>query len=339
MKQVEKQYDIGVIIGRFQIHELHSEHKKLIEHVLERHDKVILFLGVSPAIHTRKNPIDFISRKKMIEEFYGHRIEAIMPLHDMKFDCQWAKQVDKKVREIYPIGSVVLYGSKDSFIPFYEPHGSFDTCELAPDNFISATDIRKAVSNKSLRSKEFRAGMIYAANQTFPLNYATIDVAILNDNYTKVLLGRKHYEKTFRFIGGFSDVTDNSFEHTAKREVAEETRLEVDDVQYVSSRKVSDWRYRGEEDRGIITTFFMAKKIFGSETPSDDIVELKWIDVADLDKTRLVDEHQHLKKDLINKLESKINNDIISELLSIVEMHNEGSYDEEIKKAKKCLKL
>jgi len=277
MKPVEKQYDIGVIIGRFQIHELHSEHKKLIEYVLERHDKVILFLGVSPAIHTRKNPLDFVSRKRMIEEFYGHRIEAIMPLHDMKFDCQWAKQVDKKIREIFPIGSVVLYGSKDSFIPFYESHGKFDTCELQPDNFISATDVRKAVSNKSLRSKEFRAGMIYAANQTFPLNYATIDVAIFNDDYTKVLLGRKHYE--------------------------EETGLEVDDIQYVSSRKVSDWRYRGEEDRGIITTFFMAKKIFGSEKPSDDIVELKWVDVKKLDKTRLVDEHEHLKKDLINKLE------------------------------------
>ena len=174
MKPVEKQYDIGVIIGRFQIHELHSEHKKLIEYVLERHDKVIIFLGVSQAIHTRKNPLDYSTRKIMIEDVYGHRNIHILPLHDKKFDCQWAKQIDDRVREVYPLGSVVLYGSKDSFIPYYEPHGAFDTCDLQPDNFISATDIRKAVSNRALRSKEFRAGMIYAANQTFPFNYATV---------------------------------------------------------------------------------------------------------------------------------------------------------------------
>ena len=114
MKPVEKKYDIGVIVGRFQIHELHSEHKKLIEYVLERHDKVIVFLGVSQAIHTRKNPLDYSTRKLMIDELYGHRDIHIQPLHDKKFDSIWAKQIDTKIREIYPIGSAVLYGSKDA---------------------------------------------------------------------------------------------------------------------------------------------------------------------------------------------------------------------------------
>ena len=40
----------GVIIGRFQTPELHSEHIKLIQYVLDRHEKVILFLGVSPTL-------------------------------------------------------------------------------------------------------------------------------------------------------------------------------------------------------------------------------------------------------------------------------------------------
>ena len=55
----EKQTDIGVIIGRFQVHELHLAHMALIETVLQNHTKVILFLGTSTAIATRKNPLDF----------------------------------------------------------------------------------------------------------------------------------------------------------------------------------------------------------------------------------------------------------------------------------------
>ena len=179
MEDTKKTYDIGVIVGRFQIHELHSAHKHLIEEVLSRHDKVIIFLGVSMAIGTRKNPLDFTSRKLMIEELYGERLSGIFPISDMKFDDLWSKQLDTKIREVFPTGSVVLYGSRDSFLPHYV--GGFDTCELKPESLVSASDVRKAVKNKSLRCKEFRAGMIYAANLPFPFNYTTIDVVIFND--------------------------------------------------------------------------------------------------------------------------------------------------------------
>lgn len=303
----DKIYDIGVIIGRFQIHELHVAHKKLIEHVIENHQKVILFLGVSPAINTRKNPLDFVSRKAMIEEMYGHRITAILPINDKRSNAQWAKEVDLKIREIFPLGNVVLYGSKDSFIPYYEPYGKFDTCELEPETMISATEVREKVKNEVLRSKEFRAGMIYAANSTFPFNYVTIDVAILNEDNTKVLLGRKPLENEFRFIGGFTDITDECFEHTVRREAQEETGLEIGNIQYVSSHRVQDWRYAKEEDRSIITTFFKANKVFGQEKANDDIAELIWMDLDNIinDKfltNRMVNEHQELMVKLLKNL-------------------------------------
>jgi len=298
----DKTYDIGVIIGRFQIHELHVAHKKLIEHVLENHQKVILFLGVSPAINTRKNPLDFVSRKAMIEEMYGHRITTILPINDKRNDAHWAKEVDGKIREIFPLGSVVLYGSKDSFIPHYEPYGKFDTCELEPETMISATEVREKVKNEVLRSKEFRAGMIYAANSTFPFNYVTIDVAILDGN-GNVLLGKKPLEKEFRFVGGFTDITDTCFEHTVKREAMEETGLEIGDIQYLSSHRVQDWRYTKEEDRSIITTFFKAKKIFGNEKADDDISELCWFDIKTFKyKENMVGEHQALFESLKKSL-------------------------------------
>ena len=82
MKEVRN--EIGVIIGRFQVHELHNEHKKLIYSVLEQHEKVLLFLGTTSAVGTRRNPLDFITRKAMIEEAFPN-ITMIMPLQKI---CQ-----------------------------------------------------------------------------------------------------------------------------------------------------------------------------------------------------------------------------------------------------------
>lgn len=292
MEEVKKKYDIGVIIGRFQLHELHEAHFEMVSEVIKRHDKTILFLGVSPTLCTQRNPLDFLSRKVMFEEAFGNQISVIQPLHDKKSDTVWSNQVDSKIREVFPLGSVVLYGSRDSFIPHY--HGKFDVIELIPSSIVSATEIRKSVSKKVQRSTEFRAGVIYACYNSYPIVHPTIDVAITNEDETKVLLGRKKDEVEFRFIGGFADVTDESFEQTVKREAYEETGLEVDAITYIASDKVKDWRYRSTTDRSIMTTFFKAKKIFGAEKANDDIVELKWFDIATLEVKDVVPEHGRL---------------------------------------------
>lgn len=302
METVQKKYDIGVIIGRFQVHELHEAHKGMIESVLARHDKVLLFLGVSPTLSTKRNPLDFLSRKVMFEEAYGNRISVILPLNDKKSDSVWSKQVDTKIREVFPIGSAVLYGSRDSFIPHY--HGQFDVIELVPQSLVSATDIRKAVSKKVERTKEFRAGVIYACFNQFGIVHPVIDVAIMNEDETQVLLGRKKDEIEFRFIGGFADVSDETLERTVRREAYEETGLEIGDIQYIASVKVKDWRYRSDSDRAIMTTFFKAKKMFGGgEQANDDIAEVRWFNVKDLNPSELVEEHQHLFHLLKMKLE------------------------------------
>ena len=31
--------DVGVIVGRFQVHELHQAHRELIQYVMDRHDR------------------------------------------------------------------------------------------------------------------------------------------------------------------------------------------------------------------------------------------------------------------------------------------------------------
>jgi bifunctional NMN adenylyltransferase/nudix hydrolase len=235
----------------------------------------------------------------MVEEHYED-LSAILPLYDQRSNEIWSQVLDSKIREIFQIGSVVLYGSKDSFIPYYT--GSFHTCELVPDNFVSATDVRAEVSNKILKSKEFRAGIIYGTYNSHPNVYPTVDVAITNEDQTKVLLGRKKNEVEFRFIGGFVDPDDESLKATVRRESSEETNLEVGNITYLESFKVKDWRYENEIDKSIMTHFFIAKKIFGTEKAGDDIVEVKWFDIDKIKDSDLVGEHIKLYHELTNYL-------------------------------------
>ena len=285
----------GVIIGRFQTPELHSEHIKLIQYVLDRHEKVILFLGVSTTLANKKHPMDFITRKYMIEEQFGVSKLTIIPLSDNKSDEIWSKQLDSKIKEIFPLGSVTIYGSRDSFIPYYK--GVNKTLELQPDIFVSATDIRELASKKVIASPEFRAGIIYSVYNQFPIVYSTVDIAIIKDD--EILLGQKLNETEWRFIGGFVDLTDESDEAAAKRETLEETGLEVSELEYVCSMPVNDWRYRGMKDRSIMTRFFKAKYIFGCPTPQDDINALKWFKLTPELENILVEEHKKLFKKLI----------------------------------------
>lgn len=274
MEEFKKTYDIGVVIGRFQIDDPHSEHIKLIEEVIKRHSKVLVLLGCSTTLSTKRNPLDYVTRKVMMEEIFGDKI-VVDKIYDQKSDNIWSKKVDATIREVFPIGSVLLYGAKDSFIPYYK--GIFDTQVLVPDNYVSASDVRNRIKNQIVKDTKFRQGVIYNSYNTYPKVYSTVDVCIFNNGYTKILLGKKPNEEKYRFIGGFVDVKDKDLITTVKRETHEECGLEIDDIKYIGSTQIDDWRYRNEEDK-IMTHLHICRKIFGNENAKDDIVGLKWFD-------------------------------------------------------------
>jgi len=72
--------DIGVLVGRFQVPELHGAHKELIDKVAGWHKKFLIVLGCSPTLVGRHNPLDFQARKLMINAHYPEL--PIMPLMD-----------------------------------------------------------------------------------------------------------------------------------------------------------------------------------------------------------------------------------------------------------------
>lgn len=290
-------YPIGCLCGRFQVHELHKAHRYVIDQVVNNHKKVVLFLGVTRVVSTKKNPLDFETRKKMIQDCYPDI--TIIALPDFGDDKRWSNELDKRVREIYPVGDILLYGGRDSFIPYYEKYGQFKCKELEQYTFVSGTEVRKSVSSEVRSSVDFRAGMIYQSYNQYPKVHSCVDVAIFDDS-GRLLLARRPYEDGWRFIGGFCSPTDNSLEDSIRRKVRDDvgSNIEIGDIKYITSRNIPDWRYVSEEDK-IITTFFKAKQVWGRIEPSDDVSELKFWNISDVSVSDMVKEHRELLKILI----------------------------------------
>jgi len=302
---------IGVIVGRFQVSELHEGHIELFESVLQRHEKVICVLGLSAVKATKANPLNFVARCKMIEEKFPD-IQCVYQ-KDQPSNESWSKQIDNLIGDhVPPESDVKLYGSRDSFIDSYL--GRYPTVELVQKSFTSGTQNRKSNGINSGKSKEFREGVIWATENQYATAFSAVDVAIVNFDTNRILLGRKPHETKFRLVGGFVDPRTggdgNFLEINARRETMEETGLVVEQLDYVDSFLVDDWRYRGEENK-IFSTLFIGHYSSGRPSPNDDIVQLQWFDIpydgmiecfSGLNKEDIVDEHHKLLDAVINKL-------------------------------------
>ena len=277
-KQKSPTADVGIIVGRFQVHELHEAHRDLIQQVRAGHDHVIVFIGLSPLRNTVNNPLDFAARQRMFNETYPD-IE-VHYINDVQLDEVWSKNLDREIgRWTKPHQTVMLYGSRDSFIAHY--HGKHNTTELESDTFISGTEIRKRISNHFTPNREFRAGMIAASHARFVASHATVDIAILDRPNNRILMVKKPGESKLRFCGGFADPASPTYEADARREVMEETKVEVGDPKYIGSCIIDDWRYRPEPDK-IKTLFFTADYMWGRPEGSDDVESAVWVRIQDL---------------------------------------------------------
>lgn len=304
LKEKEERYDVGIIVARFQTHELTPGHIDLIESVRSNHDKVIVFLGLSPLRNTIENPLDFRCRKTMLCEQYPD-IDVYYIDDIPNDDTIWSRNLDAQILKWKnPTQTVVLYGSRDSFLKRY--NGKFAVKELEANNRISATEIRRRVSNNYPATKDYRAGIIAATATRYPQVIPTVDVAIINREKQHILVIKKANEKKKRFIGGFV-VKSVTYEMDARREVMEETKVEVSDPQYIGSALIDDPRYRGEKDC-IKTLFFVCDYMWGNPDVSNDedlmenIESFHWIKYTDLIVENFQPEHEPLVKLLIQYL-------------------------------------
>ena len=298
-----RKYQIGVIVARYQIDKLHEGQKKMIDFVLSQHKKVILFLGVSSTQGDKRNPLDFATRATMIKKDYP--TIQILPQVDQLLDEVWSKNLDNLIKLPFGEKKALLYGSRDSFIPHYK--GKYDTTELVSTIEMSGSEVRENISNEILASSKFRAGIIHGAYARRDITFPTVDVCVYNDN-GQILLARKPNEGLFRFVGGFVDTSDLDYEMAARREFSEETNgCAMTNLRYILSQKVNDWRYSRGSGDGIMTTLFLGRFSFGNALPTDDIAELKWVDISRLTRlSRIETEIEPVHQEMMIKLIEKI---------------------------------
>jgi bifunctional NMN adenylyltransferase/nudix hydrolase len=305
-----RNYNIGVLIGRFQVDDLHDGHRALVEKVCANHQTVILFLGVPVIKHGEENPLDFETRKLMMEEMHPQLI--ILPLDDQREDTYWSEVLDSKIIEVgkerFPYFQVLLYGSRNSFIPRYS--GQFDTCELISTiSEVSGSKVREDIGTGPVNHPLFRRGVIYSNHGRYPNVWPCADVVVYDGDNQSILLGRKPQEEKFRFIGGHVDPSDKSYEHAALRELKEEagSHLEVgglDEVEYVCSGHINDWRHE-RYNSTIKSTLYLVQRKWGKAEPNDDIAQVEWFSVDEIfsegfTELMIVPEHQEFFNKLLN---------------------------------------
>lgn len=306
----------AVVVGRFQVAELSEAHKELLSEVGRLHDdRVIVFIGISAIGQpTKNNPLDYETRRRMVQAHFP--TYSIAPIVDQKTDELWSTKLDEAIRAQVQFGKVFLYGGRDSFAPHYKGQYEVKTIDFKSSITISGTAIRQTISDHVLETADFRAGVIYALENSYTRIMPTVDIAIMaealdttvNKEVQFVLLGKRGFEQGYRFIGGHAEI-QGSLEENAIREAQEEARITPYNLTYVGSKTVDDWRYKGTPEK-IKTTFFIGwlkNEDKHLACAGDDIDEVKWFSLRDLPNINVEIEHHFLRDMLLehfNKLKS-----------------------------------
>ena len=301
MKTVEEaRTATAAIVGRFQVPSLHEAHVQLFQEILKNHQRVLVFIGVSQILGTRNDPLDFITRKNMIEETYPE--VTCLPIADIPGDdVAWSRSLDNIIHLITPIGQLTLYGGRDSFVEHYT--GKHRAVELDAFPWVTGIEIREEVGKTTLLTTEARKGVIYLAENQYPRVNQVVDVAIMRDHdgERQVLLGLRIEDvgkhSNWRFPGGFVNATDASLEAAARREASEETNTAPESLEYICSMPIPDDRMKGGDI--IMTALFKGEHTFGSVKAGDDLGSVEWRGLYDRNLKFMYQNHVPLLQAII----------------------------------------
>jgi bifunctional NMN adenylyltransferase/nudix hydrolase len=303
---------VGIIVGRFQNAFVHEGQQNLINFVLENNDKIVIFIGKSEVINTKKNPLPSNIVKQMVETYMKGITEKEFYIHfinDLNDDNLWSKLLDDMISSLINKSSdITLYGSRDSFLEVY--CGKHKTHYFEPKITLCNTSLREKITIEDNQS--FRNGLIYASQIKYPTVYATVDIVqyFLLREKIHFVFGRKNNSNRYCLSGGFSDpLYDKSFKGAALRELKEECNISVheNNLHYFDSRLINDFRYKKETDK-IITSIFtihLSNDQIKELKAGDDLKELIFISEDELDNFDIFSDHRLIINDFLKILKNK----------------------------------
>lgn len=303
MKSISRKAEktVGVIIGRFQVAELHLGHKHLVKYAMGECDTVAVVLGKGGALPSERNPLPSPVRTRVIRESFPNVL--VLEHRDHPSDIAWSKGLDLLLAKTFPDAKIRLYASRDGFTPHYFGELPIVVVPMIPK--ISGTKERSAKTNPREWNKSFRKGMIAAQHLRSDISYQAVDIAVVRYPKLDILLGQKKTDEgKWRLIGGFTDPNDKSLEEAALRELGEEAgNVMTHGLKYIGSYRVNDWRYKDERDK-IMTALFLTYHLGGTPRAGDDLIKVAWHPLS-IGENDIVPVHRSLIAEIVESIAKK----------------------------------
>lgn len=142
---MDKPYELGILVGRFQT--IHLGHEKMVNTALHLCRQVGVFVGSSQESLTCKNPFSYEIREEMLRAVFGNAIR-VFPLPDIGVgnNSRWGDYVLRNVLERFGTMPDLLVSGKESRrLDWFDSVGGLSISELyIPKSIdISATEMRQ----------------------------------------------------------------------------------------------------------------------------------------------------------------------------------------------------
>lgn len=291
---MNKKYDFGVVIGRFQ--PFHLAHQDLIQYSLELAEKVIVILGSARSASDVKNPLTPQMREEIIRACFAKDSERLIfrAVRDYPYnDHFWTAEVQNTVNQIAEnddvrIAIVGFFKDRSSYYLNFFPQWSFEEfyCADKQKLKINATEIREKffADNDDWRrfvpetvekyldvfrqteffphlQKEFAYLQKYKEDTRFvrapfqPVFITTDAVVVQSGHLLVIRRGHQPGKGLLALPGGFLH-PELTLEENAIKELKEETQIKVS--AQVLRGSIKAWHafdYPGRSQRGRTVTF------------------------------------------------------------------------------------
>lgn len=153
-----KPYDVGLICGRFQT--FHIGHEWLVNEAVKLCDRVLLLIGSAQECGTERNPLNVVTREKMLKMVYGDNSNImIYGLADLTNENDitpdWGKYLlNNADRYIYKVPEIMISGDDEERKEWFAPEDVLDMKQLIMNRGripISATMVRQMMVEDNRR--------------------------------------------------------------------------------------------------------------------------------------------------------------------------------------------
>ena len=292
---MNKKYDFGIVIGRFQ--PFHLAHRELIKHSLTLAEKVIVILGSARSASDVRNPFTPAMREEIIRACFPEDSARLIfrAVRDYPYnDHVWTAEVQNVVSEI----SDETDGAKIAIVGFFKDRSSYYLNLFPQWNFeefyvsdkkllnINATMIREKFFTDDASWKEFLPAQVavtldvFKQMETFPhlqkefaylqkykadtkfvgvpfeATFVTTDAVVVQSGHVLVIRrGHQPGKGLLALPGGFL-ASGATLEDNAIKELKEETQIKVPAQVLRGSIKSSHvFDYPERSQRGRTVTF------------------------------------------------------------------------------------